>query len=140
MPDFPADMTVDHLFSLYRTSGRPRYLAGVFDRTAPELLRLAAHLARDNVRVLSHGEELSLEVTRAICEAWMISDPLQPEPALVLARKLLKVGEDLDEAARLASRAASGYLRGDARLAGDTSGVMTEMMLPSAFRTAAEIA
>lgn len=42
-----SELTVDHLFSLYRASGRPRHLAEVFDRTAPELLRVASHLTRD---------------------------------------------------------------------------------------------
>ncbi|MHC5064354.1 MAG: RNA polymerase sigma factor, partial [Planctomycetota bacterium] len=47
MPERPGEKTVDELFGLFRTSGRPKYLAEVFDRTAPELLRLATHMAQD---------------------------------------------------------------------------------------------
>lgn len=37
----------DRLFERFRCTGDPRALAGVFDRTAPELWRVAAHLCRD---------------------------------------------------------------------------------------------
>lgn len=37
----------DRLFERFRRAGDPRALAGVFDRTAPELWRVAAHLCRD---------------------------------------------------------------------------------------------
>lgn len=47
MPERLGEKTVDELFGLFRTSGRPKYLAEVFDRTAPELLRLATHMAHD---------------------------------------------------------------------------------------------
>lgn len=36
----------DRLFRRYRETGDPRYLGRVFDRTAPELLRIAEYLTR----------------------------------------------------------------------------------------------
>ena len=37
----------DRWFDRYRRNGDPRLLARVFDRTAPELWKVAAHLCRD---------------------------------------------------------------------------------------------
>lgn len=38
---------IDRWFLRFRQTGHPRWLARVFDQTAPELWRIAAHLARD---------------------------------------------------------------------------------------------
>ncbi len=41
---------VDRLFCRYRETGDPKFLQRVFDRTAPELLRVALYLTRDRHR------------------------------------------------------------------------------------------
>lgn len=58
----------------------------------------------------------------------------------MLARACLEHDEQLDRAATLIGRAVNGYLGGDLRLRGDYTGQLTQMMLPIAYRTAAEIA
>ncbi len=42
--------TLGRLFRAYRETGDPRYLGRVFDRAAPELLRVAGYLTRDRHR------------------------------------------------------------------------------------------
>ncbi|MFT7486166.1 MAG: peroxiredoxin, partial [Candidatus Paceibacteria bacterium] len=105
---------------------------------------IAAHptslLAREEVRVVAREASFSLADTRRVCLPWIEEEPNQPEPKLVLARKYLAVDGDLAQAAAFASQALNGYLNGDSRLAGDTRGQMAQMMLPSAFMTAARIA
>ena len=40
-----SNLSEEQLFELFRKGGKPKHLAEVFDRTAPELLRVALHLA-----------------------------------------------------------------------------------------------
>lgn len=43
-------LAADRLFRRFQKTGDPRLLGQVFDRTAPELLRVALHLSRDRHR------------------------------------------------------------------------------------------
>ena len=97
-------------------------------------------LARDQVRRLSYTDDLSLGTIRRICHEWLEREPIHPEPAIILARALLRSGDQLDQAEHYSSVAINGYMRGDARLTGDHGGWDTEALLPMAFLTAAEIA
>ncbi|MEM7204179.1 MAG: sigma-70 family RNA polymerase sigma factor [Planctomycetota bacterium] len=59
------ELNVDQLFALFRTSGRPGRLAELFDRTAPELLRVAMHLTDDPERAEDLVQATYLEAMAA---------------------------------------------------------------------------
>jgi RNA polymerase sigma factor (sigma-70 family) len=74
----------DRLFRRYRATGDPRLLGRVFDRTAPELLRVAVHLSRDR-----HAAEDAVQATfLAAIEKraqWHPARPLLPWLLAILA-------------------------------------------------------
>ncbi len=67
----------DRWFDRYRRNGDPRLLARVFDRTAPELWKVAAHLCRDR-----HAVEDAVQGTFLVAiearQTWDASRPLLP--------------------------------------------------------------
>jgi RNA polymerase sigma-70 factor (ECF subfamily) len=67
----------DRWFDRYRRNGDPRLLARVFDRTAPELWKVATHLCRDR-----HAVEDAVQGTFLVAiearQAWDASRPLLP--------------------------------------------------------------
>ncbi|MGB3967310.1 MAG: sigma factor, partial [Planctomycetota bacterium] len=66
--------SADRLFRRYRETGDPRLLGRVFDRTAPELLRVALHLTRDR-----HRAEDALQTTfLTAIEKAQLYDPRRP--------------------------------------------------------------
>lgn len=71
----------DRLFRRYRETGDPRYLGRVFDRTAPELLRVASYLTRDR-----HRAEDVVQTTFLIAiEKAALYDPGRPVLPWLLA-------------------------------------------------------
>ncbi|MFT7487446.1 MAG: RNA polymerase sigma-70 factor (ECF subfamily) [Candidatus Paceibacteria bacterium] len=60
-----AEYSIEHLFGKYRVTGRPCYLAEVFDRTSPELLRVALHLSRDANQAEDLVQSTFLEAIRS---------------------------------------------------------------------------
>jgi RNA polymerase sigma-70 factor (ECF subfamily) len=78
--------SLEKLFARYRERGDAGALAEVFDRTAPELLRLAAHLVRDPLA----AEDVLQDTFVAAIDAaprWDAERPLVPWLTGILARK-----------------------------------------------------
>ena len=98
----------DRLFARFRRSGDPEALAGVFDRTAPELLRVARHLARDTAA----AEDLvQATFVAAIEGAATFEDSRRVLPWLLgilanLARRQRRAAQRAPDPGRLAREAA----------------------------------
>lgn len=67
----------DRWFDRYRRSGDPRLLTRVFDRTAPELWKVATHLCRDRHTVEDAVQGTFLVAIEAR-QTWDASRPLRP--------------------------------------------------------------
>lgn len=65
MGNYTPEKAVERLFRLYRANGSPGYLADVFDLTAPELLRTANHLARDQAQAEDFLQSTFVEAIRS---------------------------------------------------------------------------
>src|SRR5688572_10704260 len=78
--------SVEGLFARYRKKGDAGALAQVFDRTAPELFRLAQHLVRDPLEAEDVLQETFVAAIDA-AERWDDDRPLVPWMTGILARK-----------------------------------------------------
>jgi len=78
--------TVEALFARYRKRGDAGALAQVFDRTAPELFRLAQHLVRDPLAAEDVLQETFVTAIDAAAR-WDAERPLVPWLTGILARK-----------------------------------------------------
>ena len=57
-----SNLSEEQLFERFRNGGKPKHLAEVFDRTAPELLRVALHLAPGPAPADDLGADLDAEI------------------------------------------------------------------------------
>ncbi len=78
--------SVERLFERYRRKGDAKALAAVFDRTAPELFRLAQHLVRDPLEAEDVLQETYVAAIDG-AERWDRERPLVPWLTGILARQ-----------------------------------------------------
>src|SRR5690349_21475521 len=81
-----SDRGLDKLFLRYRRKGDPAALGEVFDRAAPELLRLAMHLVRDPAEAEDVLQATFLAAIEG-ADSFDASRPLMPWLTGILARQ-----------------------------------------------------
>jgi thiol-disulfide isomerase/thioredoxin len=86
------------------------------------------------------GVDMPLETTEAICIPWMKDDPENPKPYLHLAQSYQREKVKTREALATIETALDLLAAGQLRLHGDIYDKMTDLLLPSAYVTAADLA